>query len=122
MSPTKSLTRGTQTGVQPLVSAFRSEPGFRGLRVGDVLDLRPAPIERTFNSIVASRLLDALRTRFGVADTPEVRFDLEAAVEVADALAARAFARDPRGDDAFLASARETAFSMLAKHFSASGR
>jgi AcrR family transcriptional regulator len=104
-------------GLDIIVSAFRSEPGFRGLRVGDVIDLRPAPIERTFNSIVAGRLLEGLRTRFDVADTPEVRFDFEAAMEVADALAARAFARDARGDDAFLASARETAFSMLAKHF-----
>ncbi|HOW01015.1 MAG TPA: TetR/AcrR family transcriptional regulator, partial [Rhodoglobus sp.] len=39
-----------------LVDAFRTEAGFRGLRVGDVIDLRPAPTERTFNSIVSNRL------------------------------------------------------------------
>ena len=44
-----------------LVDAFRTEAGFRGLRVGDVLDLRPATTERTFNSIVADRILDAHR-------------------------------------------------------------
>ena len=86
-----------------LVDAFRSEPGFRGLRVGDVIDLRPAPSESTYKSIVADRLLDRMIERFGVEDGPDLRFRFETAIEVSDALAARAFARDVRGDDRFLA-------------------
>lgn len=100
-----------------LVEAFRSEPGFRGLRVGDVIDLRPAPSERTFNSIVADRLLDALIRRFDIVDGPRVRFQFETAIEVSDSLAARAFARDPDGDEEFLAAGRAIVYSLLVEHF-----
>lgn len=99
-----------------LVTAFRSEPGFRGLRVGDVLDLRPAPNERRYNSVVADRLLDGVILRFGVADSPALRFAFETAIEVSDALVARAFARNPRGDDAFLAAGRDVVHGILAPH------
>jgi AcrR family transcriptional regulator len=98
-----------------LVDAFRTEAGFRGLRVGDVLDLRPATTERTFNSMVADRILDALIERFGFADSVELRQRFEVAVEIADALTTRAFARDARGDEAFLAASREVVASLLAQ-------
>ena len=100
-----------------LVEAFRSEPGFRGLRVGDVLDLRPATHERTFNSVVADRLLDALVERFGFTDSPALRFRFETAVEISDALATRAFARDPRGDEAFLDASRDVVKRLLSEDF-----
>ena len=101
-----------------LVDAFRSEPGFRGLRVGDVIDLRPAPSESTYKSIVADRLLDRMIERFGVEDSPELRFRFETAIEVSDALAARAFARDERGDDRFLQAGRELFRTILSEHVS----
>jgi AcrR family transcriptional regulator len=100
-----------------LIDAFRDEPGFRGLRVGDVIDLRPAPTERPYNAIIADRLLDGLVARFGFTDSPQVRFAFEAALEVSDALAARAFARNPRGDEQFLEVARTLAYGLLAPHF-----
>ena len=96
-----------------LVDSYRSVPGFRGLRVGDVIDLRPAPCERTFNSIVADRLLDRLIERFGVQDSPELRVRFEAAIEVSDALVSRAFARNAQGDERFLDTARGTVQAML---------
>ena len=99
-----------------LVDAFRSEPGFRGLRVGDVLDIRPATHERTFNSVVADGLLDALVERFGFKVTPELRFHFETAVEISDALATRAFARDPGGDTAFLDTSRDVVTELLTPH------
>lgn len=95
------------------VDAFRSEPGFRSLRVGDAIDLRPAPTERTYNSIVAERLFDRLVERFGIEDEPELRFRFETAIEVSDALAKRAFALDPRGDERFLVAGRELVHEML---------
>lgn len=100
-----------------MVEAYRSEPGFRGLGVGDAIDLRPAPTERTFNSIVSDRLLDGLVERFGVPDNDEVRFVFETAIEVSEALATRAFARDPQGDERFLIAGRDTVYGMLARHF-----
>ena len=104
------------------IEAFRSEPGFRGLRVGDVLDLRPASQERTFNSQVSDRLLDDLVSRFGFVDGPELRFRFEIAIEVSDALATRAFARDPHGDEAYLTAGRDLVYGMLAEHFGATSR
>ena len=100
-----------------LIASFRDEPGFRGLRVGDVIDLRPAPIERTFNSIVAERLFDHLAGRFDLHDSRESRFRFELAIEVSDALATRAFARDARGDTEFLDASKEIVHSMLRDQF-----
>jgi AcrR family transcriptional regulator len=96
-----------------LVDAFRTEPGFRGLRFGDVLDLRPATQDRTFNGLVSDRLLDALVERFGFTDSPRLRFKFETAVEISDALSTRAFARDPDGDEAFLDASREVLKQLL---------
>ena len=100
-----------------LVDAFRSEPGYRGLRTGDVIDLRPAVTERTYNSVMSDHLFDALAQRFRLDDDTQSRFLFEAAFELADSLAARAFARDPQGDEAFLAARSEVVTSMLAPRF-----
>lgn len=98
-----------------LIDAFRTEAGFRGLRVGDVLDLRPATTERTFNSVVADRILDALIERFGFTDSPELRQRFEVGIEISDALTTRAFARDPRGDETFLAASRDVVGALFAQ-------
>ncbi|MBU1587475.1 MAG: TetR family transcriptional regulator [Actinobacteria bacterium] len=98
-----------------LIDAHRTEAGFSGLRFGDVLDLRPASLDRTFNSIVSDRIVDALVERFGFTDSPEFRFRFETAVEISDALATRAFARDPQGDEAFLQVSREVVTQLLAQ-------
>jgi AcrR family transcriptional regulator len=108
-------------GFAALVDAFRLEPGFRGLRVGDVIDLRPAPYERTFNSVVAERIFDRLVARFDIPDTAEARFRFETAIEISDALATRAFARDRHGDEAFLGAARDVVFGMLTDVFGRPG-
>ena len=100
-----------------LVEAFRNEPGFRGLRAGDVLDLRPATLDRTFNSIVSDRLLDALIARFGFTDSAQLRFRFETAIEISDAMATRAFARDPQGDEAFLEASRNIVKQLLGQNF-----
>lgn len=100
-----------------LVEMFRSEPGFRSLRVGDVIDLHPAANERTYNSLVADALFDGLVSRFEIADTPEARFAFETALEVSDALAARAFARDRNGDEKYMDAGREITIGILAPHF-----
>lgn len=100
-----------------LVVAFRDEPGFRGLRVGDVIDLRPVPTERTYKSLIADRLLEGLVERFGVEVTDEVRFTFEAALEISEALAVRAFSRVPEGEDAFLLVGREIVYGLLSPYF-----
>jgi AcrR family transcriptional regulator len=101
-----------------IIDAHRSEPGFCSLRVGDVIDLRPAPSERPYNSIVADRIVDGLLDRFSIDDSAQLRFEFETAIEIVDGLAARAFARDPRGDEAFLAVARSVVKDLLADRLS----
>jgi AcrR family transcriptional regulator len=100
-----------------LDQAFRDEPGFRSLRVGDVIDLRPTPTEQPYKSVLATALLDGLVARFGVPNNQKVRFAFETAIEVSDALAARAFARNPQGDRQFLDAGRDIVASLLTPHF-----
>lgn len=102
-------------GFDAYVDLFRSEPGFASLRSGDVIDLRPAVSATTHNSLVADAMVRALSSRFGLEDDPATRFAFETAVEVMDALAARAFARDSRGDSAFLGSGRSLLLSIIAE-------
>jgi len=98
-----------------LVDFFREEVGFASLRLGDVLDLRPAEGEPR-NSVMASTILDALAARFGIADDARVRSGVELAVEAADALVARAFARDAAGDPERLGAARDAVRAILAEY------
>ena len=81
------------------VDAFRTEPGFASLRLGDVLDLRPAE-GAPRNTVMANTIFDALVARFGIADDAALRAGFEIAIEITDALVARAFARDAHGDAA----------------------
>ncbi|MBR23252.1 MAG: TetR family transcriptional regulator [Leifsonia sp.] len=100
--------------VDVMVDLFRTEPGFRSLRAGDVLDLLPPTTEEPASVVVATAVGDALAERFGVADTAEFRLAVGSAVEVADALVARAFARSSSGDDALLAEARRSVAAVVA--------
>ncbi|HEX4059165.1 MAG TPA: TetR/AcrR family transcriptional regulator [Galbitalea sp.] len=100
-------------GFDRYVDAFRSEPGFASLRGGDVIDLRPASAPRTVNSHIAEVLMTELAARFGTTASVESQFAFENAVEVMDALVARAVARSKHGDTAFLDSGRALVLSIL---------
>jgi AcrR family transcriptional regulator len=99
------------------IDAFRNEPSFRALRVGDVIDLRPYPNDRTYNSLVAEAILTALVARFGVPVTDDTLFAFECALEVADAMAARAFVFSSTGEEVFLEKGEAYAYAILADHF-----
>ena len=96
------------------VDAFRNEPGFGSLRSGDVIDLRPAMRPTTYNSRIAGVLVELLAQRFDTDDSAATRFAVENAVEVMDALVARAFARDATGDAQILESARSLVIALIA--------
>ena len=101
-------------GFDVYVDAFRTEPGFGSLRGGDIIDLRPAASPTTVNSQIAAVMVQALAERFNTDASDETLFAFEIAVEVMDAVVARAFARDAQGDSAFLESARELFLANLA--------
>lgn len=87
---------------------FRSEVGYRSLRTGDVLDIRP-------NQTIASarRLVDELLTDFdkhySFTRTDAIAQTLEVSIVTIDALLARAFRDSDTGDDSFITAARSVA-------------
>jgi AcrR family transcriptional regulator len=99
------------------VEAFRTEPGFAAIRLGDVLDLRPA--EGTpRNTVLAGRIFDALAAAYDLSDTEQARFAFEAGYELTDALVARSFARDRDGDVRYLDQARSILDTIAANSIS----
>jgi len=110
---TEELARAEHTTAQDallglvdvMADLFRTEPGFRSLRAGDVLDLRPPMTEEPALAAIAHAVSEALVQRFGLTESSELRLAVGSALEVADALVARAFARSEEGDAAWLAEA-----------------
>ncbi len=97
-----------------MTELFRSEPGYRSVRAGDVLDLLPPQTELTANAMMADAVTDALVAGYGVADTADVRLAIGTAIEIADALVARGFARAAQGDTGLLAEAERAVRAVLA--------
>lgn len=93
-------------------AAYRDEPGFASLRYGDVLDLRPV-IGRPAMQVFADTLFDALVTRFGLDGSDAARTAFSATVVATDALMARAFANDPRGDEEMLLAGVAIASALM---------
>jgi AcrR family transcriptional regulator len=104
-----------------IVDAFRNEPSFRSLRVGDVIDLRPPSTPYTFNSRMAKVILDTLHSRFGTTVTEDTQLSLEGAIEASDALISRAFSRVDAGDPVFLAQAKDLVHMLMQRHLNHKG-
>ncbi len=99
--------------VDATAELFRTEPGYKSLRTGDVLDLLPASSEATANAVVATAVAAGLTQRFG---TPEsATTAIGTAIAVIDALVSRAFARDLAGDAALLDEARRVVRLVVAE-------
>ena len=95
------------------LTMFRTEPGFRSLRLGDVLDLRDAGRPEPAKARLARSIADAMTVAYDDVDADTIIGQLDIALEVLDALATRAFATDPAGDDRFLVPARRAYLSLL---------
>lgn len=100
--------------VELTAGLFRSEPGYRSLRGGDVLDLLPAPTEMTANATLAHVVADSIVLNHAVANTADMRRAVGTAVEIVDALVARAFARSSSGSSSLLAEAERAVRAILA--------
>jgi AcrR family transcriptional regulator len=95
-----------------LGKAFSSRSGFRSLRFGDVIDLRPAQGSSTNTMVVAQAIADALRSRFSV-ESADLAFHVEVALLLADGLLARSFGLDPAGDARFTSAAQSVSRGYL---------
>ncbi len=94
----------------------RSEPGFRALRFGDVIDERFLHPNHSNNSVLVIAFNDLLTKRYGLEPTEELAFDLEVLVEMGDAILHRAFLYEPRGDDRFIDKLREIVRDYMGKY------
>jgi AcrR family transcriptional regulator len=98
--------------IELLHESFRSKSGFRSLRFGDVIDLRPVEGTGTNSAVVAGAIGDVLTTRFGL-DRADLEFHVDVALTLADALLARSFTASQAGDDRFSAAAGRVAHDYL---------
>lgn len=95
------------------VDLFRSEAGYRSLRMGDVLDLRP--VEGITASRRAAEAMAAFfGTQYGLSVNEKFIHTLELNFITVDALLARAFIASEKGDPAFIEAAR--ASSKIVSH------
>jgi len=108
-----SLQEAADVLVDTLVEMFRNEKGFRSLRVGDVLDIRPVSTGRGGNAEVAAVFRDYLQEKLNIKLDSEGRLACETAVDVVDALLARAFLHSDRGDQTLIAEALRMAHASI---------
>ena len=104
--------------IDTAVRSFATKPGFRSLRFGDVIDVRPREEDRTHNAVVASVLAEVFSDRFDVTGD-DLSLRVEVAVQLVDSLLARAFAFDSAGDERIIAEGRSLVHSYLASAFAA---
>ncbi len=89
-----------ERSVLAAVACYREEPGFRVVRV--VERDRAIGEDGLLAAVFADDLAAFVREHFGVAGDSALRRRFDVAIEVADALLARAFAADPAGDEWYI--------------------
>lgn len=95
---------------------FRHEPGFRGLRFGDIISDRFLDDHLSNNSVIARAFAQQHSETHALPVTEEMLFHLEVAVAMASAIMHRAFLYDPRGDERFIEHARDFIGTYLRSH------
>jgi AcrR family transcriptional regulator len=109
-----SAEESLDCAVDALVDVFRQERGFRSLRVGDCLDIRPVTSGRGGNAELARVVRDDLHQRLGLRLDSAGRLSIETALDVVDALLARAFLGSDRGDSTLIDEAKRMARAAVA--------
>ena len=98
------------------VAMTRSEPGFRALRFGDVIDQRFISPELSNNAILAREFAAQIGRTYDFEPDEALVFHVEVAVEIASGLLYRAFQFDKRGDDRFIETTRQLCGDYLRSH------
>jgi len=98
---------GADAVIDVYVELARTEPGFRAVRFGDIIDERfiAEPRMSTTTSI-AQVFYDRLVEGYGFTKSDDLKLDVEILVEVADGILHRAFKYDRAGDERFIARLR----------------
>jgi AcrR family transcriptional regulator len=102
--------------IDTFIEFNRSEPGFRALRFGDIIDDRFLEPEFSNNGVFARALVGLLAEKYDFTPDDTLLFNVEVAIEVADALLQRAFLLDKQGDQKFIDAARLISNQYLRDH------
>jgi len=91
----------------------RTEPGFRALHFGGVIDERFISGQVDANRELADRFVEFVSRRYDLPATEEFAVDLDVAIEVAAALLQRAFRNDRNGDERYIEKTRVVVRGIL---------
>jgi len=100
----------------------RTEPGFRALGFGEVIDRRFLGPEPSNESVLAREFTELLVHRYGIEPSEELAFDVEVIVEIGGAMLRRAFQLDREGDPRFIERMRELVQQTMAPYALRSAR
>lgn len=102
--------------IDTYVDLLRTEPGFRALRFGDVIDERFIAPDVSNNGLLSHGFNELLVRKYGLTPSDELSFDLEVIIEIADALLRRAFQYSKDGDIRFIDKLRVIVRDYMHKH------
>lgn len=102
--------------IDTYVDLLRTEPGFRALRFGDVIDERFIAPDVSNNGLLSHGFNELLVRKYGLTPSDELSFDLEVIIEIADALLRRAFQYSKDGDTRFIDKLRVIVRDYMYKH------
>lgn len=89
--------------IDAYIRLARTEPGFRAVRFGEVIDERFIQQSQEATTTSISHMLDTLLVnRYGFPASESLSFDVEVLVELGDALLHRAFLYEAEGDIRFI--------------------
>lgn len=111
--PESSATDALVAAVDSYANLMRTEPGFRALRFGDVIDERFVDADESNASLLVQEYSDLLARHHSVEASAGFALDLEIAVITSNALADRAFQFNSEGDERFLDAAKRAIVAAL---------
>lgn len=114
--PATDWLSGLDPVVDLAVEMARTEPGFRALRFGSLIDQRFVEGRNPTNLQLAHAFTKSTSERYGIPVTEELELDIEVAVEVSEALLIRAFQFDKDGDMRFIEKTRVMLRDLLSHH------
>jgi AcrR family transcriptional regulator len=98
---------------------YRTEPGFRWLRLGDAIDRHLIDETETNRTVVARLVSNLFITRYEVGHRDDLLDHAEVMVEIVDGLTARAFMSNPQGDQFFIDECRRVITDYLSEYLAA---
>ncbi|MGH3658454.1 MAG: TetR/AcrR family transcriptional regulator [Micromonosporaceae bacterium] len=107
------------TAIDEYIELHRSAPGFRVLHFGDVVDRHLLDTSQDNDTVIARALGGVLLRHGDVEPGPRLDLAMLIAVTTGDALIKLAFRRDPDGDQAVLAEAKQVIREYLSRALAA---